>query len=552
MRIIATFLLLLATQLQMVAQPAAVKNAAKSVFTLTAFNKDGDITGSSHGVFIDNEGTAISDWMVFDGADHAIVIDANGKKMEVDYIFGANEIYDVAKFHVKGKTVGAPLATSNAAAGSTIYLVGYALKNAEVKEAKVKSVETFMEKYAYYLIDIDAPDNTMHCPFVNAQGQVVGLMQMSKLNYQINATSANYATDFTVSGLTVNDPTLRRTSIPTAIADGEEQAKIGLLLAGQTADSTKYAGMIENFIAKFPDLPDGYSTRAQMEMAYNDFAGAARDMETCIKKSTEKDDAHYTYSRIIYQKEVYKSDMPYAPWSFDKALEQIRQAYTINPLPLYKHQEAQILYSKGEYNQAHDIFLDLTKSEMRNPELFFEAAQCKTMLKASNEERLALLDSAIVMFEKPYPSGAAPYFIARANILEDMGQYRKAVADYNQYDTLMLGRHNADFYYKREQCEVKGKLFQQALIDIEIATRISQDPLYVAEKASLLLRVNMKQEALETAEYCVAMDPEYPDAYLVKGLAQIQLGNKKEGLETLAKAKELGNEQAEALIEKYK
>lgn len=552
MRIITTLLILLATQLQMVAQPAAVKNAAKSVFTLTAFNKDGDITGSSHGVFINNDGTAISDWSVFDGAHHAVVIDANGKKMDVDYIFGANEIYDMAKFHVKGKTTGAILASNNAAAGSTIYLVGYALKNPEIKEAKVKSVETFMEKYAYYLIDIEAPDNTMNCPFVNAQGQVVGLMQMSKLDYKINATSANYATDFKVMGFTVNDPTLRRTSIPTAVPDEVEQAKISLLLAGQDADSAKYAGTIESFIAKFPELPEGYSTRAQMKMSYNDFAGATRDMETCIKKSTEKDDAYYTYARIIYQKEVFKPDMPYAAWSYDKALELVQQAYTINPLSLYKHLEAQILYSKKEFDKAHDIFISLTKSDMRNPELFYEAAQCKTQLQAPNEERLALIDSAIVMFNKPYPTGAAPYFITRANILEEMGQYRKAIADYNQYDTLMLGRHDADFYYKREQCEVKGKLYQQALIDIEIATRISQEPLYVAEKASLLLRLNKNEEALETAEYCVAMDPEYPDAYLIKGVAQIHLGKKKEGLEALAKAKELGSDQADALIAKYK
>ncbi len=552
MRLYITLMILVATQLHISAQPAAVKNAAKSVFSLTAFNKNGDITGSSHGVFIDNDGTAISDWAVFDGADHAIVIDAAGKKMDVDYIIGANEIYDLAKFHVKGKTTGATLSTSSATTGSTIYMVSYALKNAEIKEAKVKSVETFMDKYSYYLIDIDAPDNTMHCPFVNAQGQIVGLMQMSTLDYKINCTSATYAADFQVTGLSVHDPVLRRTSIPTAIADDEEQAKVGLMLSGHVSDSTKYAGTIENFIAKFPDLPDGYSSRAQMEMSYNDFAAAARDMETCIKKSANKDEAHYSYAHLIYQKEVYKADMPYAGWSFDKALEEAKKAYSINPLTVYRHLEAQILYSKGEYNKAHDIFIELTNSDLRNPELFFEAAQCKTMLKSPNEERLALIDSAIVMFDKPYGSGAAPYFIARANILEEMGQYRKAVADYNQYDTLMLGRHNADFYYKREQCEVKGKLYQQALFDIEIASRISQDPLYVAEKASLLLRLNKKEEALETAEYCVAMDPEYPDGYLIKGLAQIQLGNKKEGLETLAKAKELGSDQADGLIEKYK
>jgi len=545
-------MLLCMATLGAMAQPAAVKNIAKSVFTLTAFNKEGDITASSHGVFIDNNGTAISDWSAFDGADHAVVIDANGKKMDVDYIIGANEIYDMAKFHVKGKTVGAPLATASSAAGSTVYLVSYALKKAETTEAKVKSVESFMEKYSYYILDIDAPDNMMNCPFVNAQGQVVGLMQMSKLNYQINATSATYASEFTVTGLTNNEPTLRRTGIPTAIPDEKEQATIALVLAGQVSDSAKYARTIENFIAKYPNEPEGFSTRAQQRANANDFDAATRDMETSIKLSTNKDEAHFDFARLIYQKEVYKSNIPYAAWSLDKAAEEVQKAYSINPQPLYKHLEAQIAYTKGEYEKAYNMFIDLTKTELRNPELFFEAAQCKTMLKASNEERLELLDSAIAMFNKPYGSAAAPYFIAHASVLEDMGEYRKAIADYNQYDTLMLGRHGADFYYKREQCEVKGKLYQQALIDIEIATRLSQEPLYVAEKASLLLRLNMKKEALETAEYCVAMDPEYPDAYLVKGLAQIQLGDKKNGLETLAKAKELGSDQAEALIEKYR
>ena len=41
------------------AQPGSVQKAAKSVFTLTTFNKDGNIISSTQGVFIDNKGTAI-------------------------------------------------------------------------------------------------------------------------------------------------------------------------------------------------------------------------------------------------------------------------------------------------------------------------------------------------------------------------------------------------------------------------------------------------------------------------------------------------------------
>ena len=90
------------------AQPAPVQKLAKSVFTLTTFNKDGDIIASTQGVFIDNKGTAISTFKPFIGATKASIVDASGRSMPVDAIMGADELYDVAKFRVKGSTTAAP------------------------------------------------------------------------------------------------------------------------------------------------------------------------------------------------------------------------------------------------------------------------------------------------------------------------------------------------------------------------------------------------------------------------------------------------------------
>ena len=55
------------------AQPGAVQKSAKSVFTLTTFNKDGNIISSTQGVFIDNKGTAISTFKPFIGAVKASI-----------------------------------------------------------------------------------------------------------------------------------------------------------------------------------------------------------------------------------------------------------------------------------------------------------------------------------------------------------------------------------------------------------------------------------------------------------------------------------------------
>ena len=45
--------------LHSLAQPAVVKNATKSVFSLTTFRADGSLLASSHGVFVGNEGEGL-------------------------------------------------------------------------------------------------------------------------------------------------------------------------------------------------------------------------------------------------------------------------------------------------------------------------------------------------------------------------------------------------------------------------------------------------------------------------------------------------------------
>ena len=79
-----------------------------------------------------------------------------------------------------------------------------------------------------------------------------------------------------------------------------------------------------------------------------------------------------------------------------------------------------------------------------------------------------------------------------------------------------------------------------------------QEILYYAEKASLEVRVGMYDQAIATAQECIQIDPNNSDGYLFLGLAQCLKGQKTEGIANLQKARELGDEQAEGLIEKYK
>lgn len=534
------------------AQPSAVKNAAKSVFKLTTYNADGTVLSTSHGVFVGNNGEAISDLKPFIGASKAIVTDSKGREMNVERIMGVNDIYDVAKFKVSGKTIPLNVAQSASASGSQAWLVSYAEKSPTITAATVKNVETFMDKYSYYIFSLTVPENTNACPFVNSEGQVIGIMQPSTTSTDIHATDAKFITELQTTGLSVEDETMKKIGIPPSLPTDKSQALLTLMMAAQANDSIKHAAIVSDFINQYPTSVDGYTAQAQIYLDANDFESAEKEMETAIKKVENKDEAHYNYSKIIYNKEVYKSDIPYAAWNLDKAFEEINKAYAINPQPSYQHQQALITYAKGEYQKAYDMFMDLTKTSIRNPELFYNASQCKQMLKAPMKEVIALLDSAITTTDTLRLREAAPYFLARAEAYITTDSFRQAVFDYTRYEILVNGNVNANFYYIREQAEVKAKLYQQALIDISTAIMLApKEPTYYAEKASLELRVNMMDDAIKTATKCIELAPEYADGYLILGLAQINKGDKANGMSNLEKAKELGHVQAQAMIEKY-
>lgn len=534
------------------AQPANVVKAGKAVFSLTTFKADGSILATTNGFFIGNNGEAVSAWKPFVGATSAVVIDADGNKRDVDVMVGANELYDICQFRVKGATTSASLSPTRLQEGGKAWLVDYSVKKPKCKEYTISKVETFMEKYNYYIFKDKVVENLEGCPFVNANGQVVGIMQVSKAGTEVHATDAALAKTFTINGLTINDAVLRQTNIRVALPEKEEDAQLTLLMAGNKGDSLAYAQYIDDFIQQFPTSAEGYFSKAKLQVNANDFVAADAIMQTAIEKSTKKDEAHSDYATLIYLKEIYKQNIPYENWNLQKALDETNQAYSINPLTAYEYQKAQIIYAMGNYAEAHDIFMKLTDTDLRNGELFYEAAQCKQQLKAPQEEILQLLDSAIAVSEATGRNNAAPYYLARGQAYDNAGEYRKAVLDYNQYDTLMYGRASHEFYYIKFKCETKIRQYQQALNDIAHAIVINRrEPLYYAEMASLQLRVKQFENAIATCDICLQLDPEYADPYVIKGIAQAELDQKDKAKECFLKAKELGDERADDLLNKY-
>ena len=534
------------------AQPSAVKNVQKAVFAFMTYDKAGNQLGEGKGVFVSNDGEAIAQYKPFVGCYRAVVTDQSGKTYEVKRMLGASEVHNVAHFKIEAKTTAATLL--NAATpqqGTKLYCVG-TKQSGTINEGAVRSVETFLDKYAYYIVKLTGQEGLGGCPFVTEQGQVVGLLEISANTADAYSTDIRYAKSLETQMFSASDPALLQIHIPLQLPAEKDQARIVMMMLS-SVDSIKYVSAAKDYIKAYPTEIEGYPIVASSEAAAGNYANADNILQQALKNCSDKAAANYEFSKLIYNKALYQPEPPYADWSFDKAIDYIKAAQAENSSSLYRNQEAQILFAQKKYAEADEILTQLIDAkDINKAEMYYESARCRIAMEKSNEEIIALLDSAINNVDSLSINSAAPYFWTRGQVYDNMQKYREAVLDYSRYQILMQGRVYDDFYYTRFAAEVNCRMYQQALVDIHNCVIINpKEPLYPQEEAQLALQVGLLDNAVAAATYCTEIAPESPTGYTLLALALSKQGNMEEARKNFLKAKELGDEKADELMQKY-
>ena len=548
-------MMLMLVSTTLVAQPKQVTKMADAAVAVRSYDAKNNLVSTTGGVFVSADGTVLGTWSAFAGAARVEVCDAAGHTYVVESIIGANELYDVCRFRCSAPSPKYAALTKNGVAeGASLWTVVTAAgAKPLLKRYVVKRKESFNAHYDYAVFAYNDEAGIPGTPFVNEHGEVTGLLQRSETSLDVYSVDARFANELVARPLDISSQLYQRTGVRLAMpADNKADAQLMLVLAGELGDSAKYAGYINDYIRLYPKEVDGYSASAMRKMALGDFNGANADMADCLKNADDKAEAHSEYARVMYNKILYSADTLYTAWTLDTALDHAMEACRLNPQAGYTHRAAQILYSKGDYSEALRHFTSLYEGEMHNAEVFYEAAQCKAALGGQNEEILALLDSAVTVCGQPYTLSAAPYLLARGQMRSDMGNLRGALADYNVYDSLYSNRADHSFYHLRYKCEVALRQYQQALDDIAHAAYVSPTPsLYLAELASLQLRVNRLEDAVKSSALCLNFDPENTDALVIRGVALAMLQRKDEAMESFIKARDLGDSRGADYIDTY-
>ena len=550
-------------QLASAQAPKWAEKAKKAVFSVVTYDKENKIKGTGNGFYIDAQGSALSDYSLFEGAERAVIINADGKQLDVNRIMGANSMYDVVKFNtpIDKKQITLSIATQPAKVGETVYLLPYSTQKATtVQTGKVTAVDSIGNNSFYYTLEMKTGEKTISCPIMNANGEVLGLIQKnaSEESTESYAIGAGYGAALAISALSMNDGALNKIGIKKALPDTEEQALVFLYMSGEQLDKDNYLTLIKEFLAQYPKSTEGYIRLATHYMSIGDeanYALADENLKKALEVTTQKEETLYQVAKAIYSYMISLEDgqEAYKEWSYDKALELIRKAIQSNEQPLHIQLEGDILFAQGNYAEAFESYNRVNQSSIASAATFYSAAKTKQLIEGSDiNEVLALMDSAIEQLSKPYFGEAAPYFYERAEIRMQAGKFRDAVMDYNTFFDAVSGDVTALFYYQREQAEMQCRMYQQALNDINKAVDMApEDVDFLVEKGAVHLRVNQLDEAIAVFNKAISMNDQYAAAYRMLGYCQALQNKKKEACANFAKAKELGDTVVDQLIEKY-
>lgn len=550
--------------------PKWMDKSKKAIVRITTYGKDGVELATGTGIFVSETGDVISAYDLFNGAEKATVTDTEGKTYPVTTILGADELYDVIKVKTTTpkKVPFLTLATDPLAVGAVAYLLPYTTeKKAEFKQGAITEVNKLKDPYSYYKLSIPLEDGLLNSPIFNDEGQVFGLAQADATGKKdiSYAVSASYINSLAISSTDYLSSIYNTIGIKKAWPADIDQAQVALFLKGSTQDAKAYLETVNDFIATFPNSPDGYLNRAnhyagrRVELAStpseqaNYLKLALDDIEMASKQSDKKSDVYYNKAKLIYGIAANDSTLTDPAWTVQAALETIQQAIKEDDAPIYHQLAGDIHFYLNEYEDAFNEYMVVNNSDMASASSYYWAAKAKEHITGFNiGDVIDLLDKAIEKTGLVVNRESAPYILERIDWKLRLSQYVEAIADYDLYYKAVNGDVGSSFYFYREQAKFRANDLEGALADIKEAIRLSPEvPDYRAEEASVYVRMKKYTEALASIEEALKVAPDFAACYRLKGICYVRLEKKSEACEALAKAKELGDPLADRLIKEH-
>lgn len=535
--------------------PKKVDKARQSVTSILTYN-DGELKGDGTAFFVGGNGDVVLSYMLARKSDSIAVIDTKGKVHLVSGIVGLNNLYDCVRVRVGAdkKIPYLPVSHNAVPAGAELYMLSYGKKNSgEVKRVSVAAVDSFYS-HAYYTLDIKMQEAYASLPLVNADGELVAIMQPMTVGDTCGyAISSSVYDKLVTTSVTYGRGRYNDMGIRTLLPDDKDAALSCMYMQAVLGDSASYGKVVDEFINAFPESYEGYMSKAEFLAVHcRDIEAADAQWENSLSLAEKPAEVYFnkakTLSSIIYDGDTVSHNA----LSVDNVIAMLDKAIAADSLPVYVYYKAGRLYDAGRYDEAYGCYMSLVGADIEQDGVYANASQCQRVLK-NYDAAIELMDSAVNRAMETNKDDALPLVFARGLMKDSVGRHREAVMDYNYYEENSAVRLGGTFYYIRSQAEVKCKMYQQALNDLERAISIAPGyALFYFEKGLLCYRLNLLDEGALALEDAKALVPDAPDVYYILGCIYSKAGNSRLAVENLQKAQSLGHPDAEAKLNELK
>jgi Tfp pilus assembly protein PilF len=546
--------------------PKWMEKVRKAVFTVETVTKDG-VTKSGNGFFIHENGEAVSSYSLFANADKAIVTTAEGEKLQVNHILGADDLYGVIRFKVsvKKKTPFLTVAAADPAVNAIAFIPPSREENSLWQTAISEITKVKGGAYAYYKMEKPLPESQENFPLLNENGEAFAMTQPDAAGKgKTYGISLEYIKSLNIASLDMLKHTYSEIGIPKAWAPSVDEAQIALLLYASQQDAPTYLETLNDFITTFPHTAEGYISRASHYAYYRKELSADEnerlqlldraweDLDRAEKRMKNNAEADFNRAKLIFGVTTNDSTPPhYKNWNIETASHYLEKALAAEDLPAYRQLEGDLAFYNRDYEKAFAACSIINQSPSATASSWYLAAKSRQQIPGANlTEIITMLDSAFALSRTN--EEATAYLLEGVDLKMQAGLYPQAVRDYDTYYRLTSGYVNDNFYYYREQAKFRSNDFEGALKDID--TAIAQNPgnaIYHAEKTSVLLRLKDFGKAQASAEKAIELQPDFASAYRLLGICLIRGEKKTEACPHLEKARELGDPVVDKLIREH-
>lgn len=461
-----------------------IQNAEKAVFTVYTYDKFGAPSGTETGFFIDNEGTAFTNYHVLDGAVKAYIETIDGHSYEIKDILMSDKNKDIVKFTIHNPdNVDLPnlsLHRGNYEKGDEIIVIGSPLDlTNSVTTGIISALRT--DRSHGDIIQISAPisPGNSGSPVLTKNGKVIGIATFNRVGGQ----NLNFAVATkNVDELSSND-------------FEKENRKFNLkddfIILNLPSDNG--SDIILNAIEFGKNQTTAYFTYINMNLIYgesmiiwNELHKDDSDYGFCITDQ-ERNRQYYIASSSIgsnknsgtevnlcdsYQFQVYfpaikskleKIDIANGTdsrsWKFtDIDLNYYRNNLSVD-MNLYRKLYAMSQMKEGELGGAYQIFQDILSEDPTDVECL-NGLGLISYVTDNQLDAMSYFNTAI----EENPLNVLSY-LNRCAIFDAKEDYKSALADITK--AIEIDPAQPDYYYHRALTYCKINDYKSALTDMD-------------------------------------------------------------------------------------